>query len=255
MVDHSYAQDIYSSLPDTIRSASTAKVAPKGPKPIKHEVSLGYRVHTNGWGAYLDIGKVKAKNVKQSDMFYNVRFWQVELTEKKHPKQEKLVVDENASGQSGSYIYGKMNNFYGLKLGYGIRRMIAGKPDPGSVSIHWVNVVSASLGMLKPYYLSVKSDPNAIKFSDATKANFMDQTLAVGSAGFAQGLSELKMIPGGAIKSALHFDFAANRKSVLAVETGINFEYYSEPVPLMVNQEAVPYFCDLFISLQFGKRW
>jgi hypothetical protein len=265
MVTHARAQAqiIGASTADSVRSDTTKKVAkpahvrlaPKGPKAIKNEVSFGLRLHTSGWSIYTDMGKVKARNAKMADMFYDVNFWQIELSEKKSPKQEKITVDENASGNSGSYKYGKINNFYSLKLGYGMRKMIAGKPDPGSVSIHWSNVISGSLGMLKPYYLNVRSDPNAIKYSDETQSNFLDQRFIVGSAGFGAGLSEMKMIPGGGFKSMLHFDFASNRKGVTAVETGINFEYYSADVPLMALQKAEPYFFDLFIAVQFGKRW
>jgi hypothetical protein len=261
MAQHAYAQDAIYGATDTAKKAkklvvnAPVRIAPKGPKPIKNEISFGYRLLTNGWAAYMDLGSVKARNARQADMFYNVRFWQVEFTEKKAPRQEKTVADENASGNSGSYVYGKINNFYGLKLGYGFRKMIAGKPDPGSVSIHWSNVLGGSLGMQKPYYLNTRSDPNAIKYSDATQAQFLSQQLIIGGAGFGKGLGEIKMIPGGHFKSMLHFDFSANRKSVVGIETGVNVEYYASAVPIMVNQEAKPYFVDLFLAFQFGKRW
>ncbi len=259
MVTQAIGQDVFSSgAIDTVKKKKQqayAKEVPKGPKPIKHEVSFGYRLHTLGWGLYTDIGNVKAKNAKLSDMFYNVNYLQIEFSEKKHPKQEKTVVDGNATGRSGSYIYGKINNFYALKLGYGIRKMLAGKPDPGTVSIHWSNVLGASLGMVKPYYLNVYSDPNAIKYADGSKASFLNQSYIVGAAGFGKGLSEMKMVPGGHFKSMLHFDFSASRKSVMAIETGIDIQYYSEAIPLMANQEAKPLFCDVFLSFQFGKRW
>eukprot|EP01030_Chromulinospumella_sphaerica_P034380 gene34380-biopygen12293 len=203
---------------------------------------------------YFDLGKVKAENARTSDMFYKVNVWQLEFSEKKHPKQEKLTADGSASGGSANYVYAKINNFYAVKLGYGKRFLLAGKPDPGAVSIHWSNVLSASLGLLKPYYLNVYSDPNAIKYADNPSV-FLTQQNILGSAGFGQGLSEVKTIPGGHFKSMLHFDFAANRKSVVAIETGVSVDYYSESIPIMVNQEAKPYFVDLFLAFQFGKRW
>ncbi len=258
MAVHAHAQDSFPVTSDTagkVKHPLKVHQAPPGPKPIKNEVSFGYRLHTIGWSMYVDLGKVKARNVKQSDMFYNINYWQLEFSEKKSPKQEKLTADGNASGSSGNYIYGKINNFYALKLGYGIRKMLAGKPDPGSVSIHWSNVISGSLGMLKPYYLNVYGDPNAIKYNGSSQSNFLNQRVITGAAGFGQGLSEIKMIPGAHFKSMLHFDFSANKKSVVAVETGVGIDYYSEPIPIMVGQEAKPYFVDLFLAFQFGKRW
>ena len=226
---------------------------PKGPKPIKHEVSLGLRINSDGWSVYSDIGKVKTQDIKHSDMFYNVRFWQIELTEKKGPSEQKKT-SNNGSG-TNSYIYGKINNFYAVKLGYGFRKMIAGKPDPGSVSIHWVNAGGVSVGILKPYYINVYSDPTAVKYSDATKQDFLNEGLIEGSAGFSKGLGEVTVIPGFHFKSALHFDFSANKKNVIGIETGLNFEYYTSNIQLLANQDPVPYFFDIFIAAQFGRRW
>ncbi len=226
---------------------------PKGPKPIKHEVSGGIRLNSDGWSIYSDIGKVKTKDVRHADMFHNVRIWQIEFTEKKNPKEQKI--DASDGSGSNTYVYGKINNFYSLKLGWGFRKMLVGKPDPGTVSIHWVNVGGFALGLLKPYYINVYSDPSAIKYTDATKENFLNQGVIEGSAGFSKGLSEIKFVPGFHFKSALHFDFSANRKNVLGVETGFNIEYYTQAVQLLANQPAVPYFLDIFVGVQFGRRW
>ena len=247
------------------RSADTVKkqiitpvdhnVKPKGPRPIKHEMSAGIRLNSNGWSVYTDFGKVKPKDLRRSDMFYNVRFWQIEFTEKKDPKEEKLTSSNNTGNGSNRYIYGKINNFYALKLGYGFRKLLVGKPDPGSVSMHWVNVIGVSIGLEKPYYLNIYSDPNAIKYSDATATEFLNQDLIEGSAGFGKGLSEIKVIPGGHFKSAIHFDFSANRKNVLGVETGFNVEYYSSDIQMLANKPGTTYFFDIFLAIQFGRRW
>ncbi len=243
-------------IPHSQQPLVAHKVLNKGPKPITHEASVGVRLNTDGWSAYTDIGKVKTADTKHSDMFYNVRFWQFEFTEKKNPREEKSTSDNNAaSSGTSTYIYGKINNFYAFKLGYGFRRMLVGKPDPGTVSIHWVNVIGASIGLLKPYYLNVYSDPSPIKYSPANAAAFLDQQLIEGSAGFGKGLSEITVIPGIHFKSALHFDFSANRKNVIGFETGVNVEYYAQSIALMANQSATNYFLDLFLAFQFGRRW
>lgn len=248
-----------------IRSTDTVKKQPVQPivhtrppviKPITHEMSVGFRLNTDGWSVYTDLGKVKTQDVKHSDMFYNVHLWQIEFTEKKNPQEEKSTSDNtNSNGSSNSYIYGKINNFYALKLGYGFRKMLVGKPDPGTVSIHWVNIIGASVGLLKPYYLNVYSDPSAIKYSPATAPSFLDQQIIEGSAGFSKGLNEITFIPGFHFKSALHFDFSTNRKNVIGLETGVNAEIYTQSIALMANQPGTNYFVDLFLALQFGRRW
>jgi hypothetical protein len=224
---------------------------PKPPKPITHELSAGFRLNSDGWSIYTDIGKVKANDRKYADMFYNVRIWQIEFTEKKSPSEEK----SSSYITGNSYIYGKINNFYVLKLAYGYRKLLVGKPDPGTVSIHWVNAGGLALGLLKPYYLDVESDPSAIKYSAATVDDFLSQSIIEGSAGFSKGLDEIKFIPGIHFKSALHFDFSTNRKNAIGVETGINMEYYSQAIQIMANQPGASYFFDIFIAASFGRRW
>lgn len=233
--------------------AKVLYIKPKGPDPLLHEMSGGFRLNTNGWSIFTDIGKFKAKNLKQVDMFHDVRIWQIEFTEKKNPKEYKSTSTDGSG--TNTYIYGKINNFYALKLGWGYRKQIVGKPDPGTLSIHWVNTLGVSIGLLKPYYLNVYSNPGAVKYNDATKKDFLDQGLIEGNAGFSKGLSEVKVVPGGHFKSALHFDFSGNKKMALGVELGVNAEYYSQELSLMANQPATAYFTDLYIGLQVGKRW
>jgi len=259
-VSYAHAQTASRSTDTVTKSQQQSYLLkPKGPKAITNEMSGGIELNSNGGflfrGAnlFVNIAKVKPKDMKHSDMFYNTRLWQVEFSEVKDPKEYKTS-GENG-GSSNSYVYGKINNFYALKLGRFYMRMLAGKPDPGSVSIHWLYGGGFSLGLLKPYYLNVFSDPNAIKYGDDTKQDFLNQQLIESSAGFSKGLSEIKIIPGFHLKTGLHFDFSANRKSVIGVEAGVTGEYYTQPVPIMANESANSYFIGLYISAEFGKRW
>lgn len=231
---------------------------PKRPKPIRTEFSGGLRLNTDGWSIFFDRGKVKTDDERHSDMFHDVILWQVEFSEKKDPKEYKTT-NSNLDPYSGSkptpFIFGKINNFYALKLGIGKRKMIAGKPESGTISIHWVYEGGLSIGMLKPYYIKVYNENNPIKYTDEKRDEFLAQNSIIGAAGFREGLHEIKFVPGLHVKTALHFDFAGNRKTVLAIETGINAEIYSQAIPLMVNQTAKPYFLNIFASFQFGKRW
>lgn len=248
---HAHGQGA-STPPDVTKTL--VKVAPAGPKPIKNEISFGYRLHTDGWSMYVDHGSVRSPTPKLADMFYSVRVLQLEFSEKKHPKQQK-VAGNDASGNSTNFVYGKINNFYGLKVGYGFRKMLAGKPDPGCVSIHWTTVAGPALGLLKPYYLLSGKYPSGVKFSETTQRDFLNINNIEGAAGFGMGLSEVKTIPGAHLKTLLHFDFAANRKTVTAIETGAAFEYYSDKVEMMFNQPGTNYFMNFFVAFQFGKRW
>lgn len=236
----------------------------KKPKPIRSEFSFGFRLNTDGWSVFADKGYVRSED-RQSDYFYNVRLFQVEFGEKKHPKEIKRSNNLGSSygeEKAKPFVFGKINNFYNLKLGYGARKMIAGKPEHGTVSIHWVYLGGLTVGIEKPYYVEayVPQDnfgtliQQTIKYSEETKESFLTRQYIIGSAGFGRGLNEVKVVPGIHAKTGLHFDFATSKKSKLAIETGVSAELYTRKIELMANQDAVPYFTSIYASFQFGKR-
>ena len=250
-----------------ILSSDTAKVIttpivrlvkPKPPKPIRNELSLGLRLNTNGWSVFSDYGRVKTNDLKHADMFHNVFFLQFEVTEKKDARETKIPSETtNTFGGSSNYIYGKINNLYAIKFGVGYRKLLAGKPDPGCVSIHWSNTIGGLVGLLKPYYIEVDAanEPQMIKYSTSTEQDFLNQSAIQGAAGFSKGWGEVKIIPGGYARTALHFDFSTNRRNVLGVEAGGNAEFYSQKAQLMAFQNPKALFMDLFVSFQYGRRW
>lgn len=252
--------------PAEAQTISSTNVRPvvKKPQPINSELSGGFRLNTDGWSLFADKGYVRSDEGKYRDMFHNIRLFQVELTEHKDPKETKRSITEQSGGgeQTRPFVYGKVNNFYALKLGYGTRKMIAGKPEPGTVSIHWVLLGGLSLGMEKPYYLEgLVADPNTgslsqstFKYTEETKESFLTEQYISGSAGFTKGIGEMQFVPGLHAKTALHFDFSAKRKTLMAVETGINAEYYTRGIIIMANQGEKPLFVNLFASFQFGRR-
>lgn len=240
----------------------------KRPKPIFRELSVGARLNTDGWSLFVDRGTVVSEE-RNSDYFYDIRLWQLEFSEKKHPLETKRTnVGSVNPDQVRPFVFGKMNNFYSLKLGYGHREMIAGKPDPGAVAIHWVYAGGLALGLEKPYYYDGVLDngttieQGVFQITDttdqlltATGVASTNQSRIFGSAGFAEGLSEIKLVPGAHVKTGLHFDFAATKKVKLAVETGVSAEFYIRPIELMAFQDHKPYFVNAYLSIQAGKRW
>jgi hypothetical protein len=238
------------------------RVVPKKPKFIRAELSGGLRLNSNGWSVFVDKGWVKGED-KRRDYFYDVKLLQVEFGEKKHLKELKRSNNIAAVGdrESKPFIFGKINNFYDFKIGYGARKMIAGKPENGNISIHWVYLGGLTLGMQKPYYIEAVVRDNgawttkSLKYTDETENVFLNGSAIIGSSGIMKGLNEIQFIPGIHAKTALHFDFAANKKTKMAVETGLNAEYYTKNVELMATQKAVPYLVDVYLSFQFGGRW
>lgn len=258
--DVAFAQtDNRENIPVPVRS--------KRPKPVKHELSGGLRLNSDGWSLFLDRGKVKEPD-RTTDYHYDLHFWQLEFGEKKNPQEIKRSNTIGTTADAAKpFIYGKANNFYALKVGYGKRKLIAGKPElnneveTGVISIHWVYLAGVSVGLEKPYYIEAYVDNNgiyelkSIKYTDTTKEDFLFQPNVVGSSGFGKGLGETKIVPGVHFKTALHFDFAPSKKNKLAVETGLNVEIYTRGIELMAAQSATPVFVNVYASFQIGKRW
>lgn len=237
----------------------------KKPKPLRTELSGGFRLNSDGWSIFADKGWVVSDD-KKRDYFYNTKLFQLEFSEKKHPKETRStnnITAPNSGGRPKSFIYAKINNFYTFKLGYGMRKMIAGKPEVKAVSIHWVYLGGLTAGLLKPYYLDAKVPLDEhgtivrkdIKYSDTTQLVFLSRQNIYGGAGFAKGLNELQVIPGIHVKTGLHFDFHTNKARVMAIETGVSAEYYTKKIEMMALQDAQPYFVNIYASIQFGKRW
>lgn len=256
------AQNAVRADSGTVIRPIAKRVVPKKPKFIRAELSGGLRLNSDGWSIFVDKGWVKGEG-KQRDYFYDVKLLQIEFGEKKHFKEQKRTNNIAAIGdrESKPFIYGKINNFYALKAGYGLRKMIAGKPENRNISIHWVYSGGLALGLLKPYYIEAYAMENGgftrktLKYSEEDAATFLNASAILGSSGISEGIDEVKMVPGIHAKTGLHFDFAASKHTKLAVETGINAEYYTKNIELMALQDPKPYLVNVYLSIQFGKRW
>lgn len=237
---------------------------PKRLKPITRDLSGGLRFNTDGWSVFVEKGYVRNKGYeRQIDKFYSSRIFTVELIGHKHPKEiRQRPFDQGGAGKAKKYAYGKVNNFYSLKLGYGIRTLVAGKPEAGTISIHWVNNGGIALGLLKPYYIDAfvpqDNQERAIKYTPETAEAFLNEFGIKGSSGFTTGIGEIKIIPGIHYRTALHFDFAKSKRegvNLSALELGLAAEYYTQKIELMANNNPQSFFINFFAAIQFGRRY
>ncbi len=245
-------------LGDSVQLVNTAEKPPKEKKikPLHSEWSAGLQLNTNGWGVVIDYGRYfgAAQFGNKTDQFHHVNLFQLEIGEIKHPKELRSGGSFlGITMQPQSYILGKINNFYRVKLGYGQRRMIAGKPESGTVAVHWIYAGGLALGLVKPYYLNLITT-GSTRYSEDNEATFVNPGYINGAAGFSKGFNEIKTVMGIHAKSGLHFDFANRRKLVAAIELGINAEYYFKKIDQMVGQDPKSSFVNLYGVIQLGKR-
>ncbi|KAA2241906.1 hypothetical protein F0L74_18780 [Chitinophaga agrisoli] len=229
----------------------------EGENNYEREFSMGGRLNTDGWSGFLELGYRKNRKV--------VNYFQFEFAEKKDPKEDKkpgrFVPVGNFAYTEKPYIYGKQNNFYQAKLGVGQRYLIGGKGNKNGVEVNAIYYGGVSIGLLKPYYLKVQDPANDeerdVKYGtnpDLDSA-FVDPSKIIAGAGFGKGWGEITVVPGLHAKAGLRFDWAKFNEVVSALEIGVNAEYYTKDVPILVDQTGKKFFFNAYLSLQFGKRW
>lgn len=233
----------------------------EGALVFQKQGTFGLNFNSDGFGFTYEHGKYKT--IKKTNL------WWLSLGERKDPKQYKQSNTFSSSGGGGttivffgnSYVYGKQNNFYYLRLGFGQQLAIGNKGTKNGVAVSAIYGGGLSLGMLKPYYVQVPDNSGQgtgtkdIKYSDSTKVTFLDPTAIIGGSGFGKGLGEIKFVPGATARVALRFDYGKYNETISALEVGINAEYYSQAMPILVGvNEQKKFFFNGYIALQFGRR-
>ncbi len=206
---------------------------------------VGVQLRTNGYGAFYELGK------RKSARYTNL--YSIELTEIKHPKEEKTGGDNFFSN---SYVYGKQNNFYQAKLGFGQQYILGQKGNKNGVAVTLSVSGGVAVGLLKPYYLDVENaqgNGESIKYDDDSTL-FLSPSNIYGATGFTKGWKEVKVKPGVFVKSALRFDFGRYNESVQALEIGLSAEGYSQKIPILVRNDPKQLFVQMHIAFVFGGR-
>lgn len=224
-----------------------------------HELSGGALLHTSGWGIFMDVA--------HRDELKKKTLWEFELSQIHYPKEVKQTIDFGLAffgfNSPKPFVYGKQNNFYQLNASFGKQFMIAEKAQKSGVELGVKLLGGFSLGLLKPYYLNVlyptdnpeNYEIRAIRYTPETAAKFLDWFSIYGGAGFIYGIDELKFIPGIHLKGGLNFDWAQNEDALKALEVGVTLDAYYKEVPIMIIKKNAQFYPNLYLSLQFGKKW
>lgn len=213
--------------------------------------AFGFKFNTDGWGMFYERGKYKS--------ITKTSLWWLELGERKHPKEEKVPTLSASQGLLviSSYIYGKENNFYYLKAGIGQQTLIGGKGNKNGVAVSAIYGGGLSAGLLKPYYIEI-NDPSTNKTSEIKYDNndnlFLDPTIIIGKGGITKGFNEIKFVPGIHARTAIRFDYGRYNEVLSAIEVGLNAEYYTKTMPILLLNPEKKFFFNAYVSIVFGKR-
>lgn len=236
------------------RRNAILKQEEEGVLAYNKQTVFGLKLRTNGYGLLFELGRSK------SPRFTNLYLF--ELTEIKHPKEERQQTTNGIF--SNSFVYGKINNFYQAKLGFGQQYILGQKGNKNGIAVMGIYQGGLSLGLLRPYYLNVSpvnGDDRDIKYDSRDSVIFLNGKIN-GSSGLGKGWNEIKMKPGAFVKTALRFDFGRFNETVQAVEIGVSLDAYSQKIQIMAPQDTngqpavkpQQLFFQAHIAILFGKR-
>ena len=210
----------------------------------KKQTVYGGKLFTDGYGAFLEIGR--GKSVKKAMLY------QVEIAEHKHQKEEKQT---NPSSPTAPLIYGKLNYFYTLKLGVQQQILLGNKSNKNGVSVSGNLGGGLCIGLLRPYEVEVdKAGQKTFVRYDSPDSLLFVTGPYYGGPNFGTGWKHLKVTPGIYIKPALRFDYGKLNELVSALEVGLNAEFYAKKIPQMLRNKQKQFFFSAYVAILFGKR-
>jgi hypothetical protein len=221
------------------------------------EFAVGLRLHTNGFAMGINFGKLKT--------YYFTKYLHFELGELQHPKEVRQSMETQSplNGRvSRAFKFGKQSNLYVLRGSTGAKKYFSEKAKHKGIALGISYEVGATLGLLKPYYLELR-DPDggtavSTKYTEETADRFLNYWNIHGASSWTKGLGEISFLPGANAKFAVHFDWGAFDEYVKSIEAGIMADAFLRKAPIMAEHEDVEnqqVFFNLFLHLQFGKRW
>ncbi len=228
------------------------------------ESTFDLTLHTTG------IGVAFGANFGTIKTYYKTSYYHVQIGELRHMKSNRTSPETGGiiSGQSArSFFFGKRNSLYVLRAGKGVKRYLSEKAKDKGLAIGFSYEGGLTLGLLKPYYLELiyvedgsVDDVKSEKYSDENANVFLNNSRIYGASGITKGLNEIRPVPGVHFKMGAHFDWGAFDEMVKAVEAGVMIDVFYKKIPLMVendlitNAENRPFFVNLYLTLQLGKR-
>ncbi len=220
------------------------------------EKAINISFNSSGFSAGYSKGKLKT--------YQTTPFWQFELGRLKHPKEFKQISDATGVRSAKPFSFGKKNVFFTARLMRGQKRYLTEKAKTKGVAIGWQYMGGFSLGLLKPYYLKLQRriDPalpqnfsiKTEKYSLENRDVFLDSRAIVGAASFWKGIGETTILPGLHARVGVLFDWGAFDETSKSVDAGVMIDVYPKAVPIMIDAKNYPFFLNLYINFQLGKR-
>ena len=198
-------------------------------------------LHTNGVGIGFRIGKEPSIHIR--------RGFDVEYTYYRHFKERRKRIDDYLQ----VIVYGKLNYFGQIRGGYGVTRVLNGKPYWGGIEVGYFFYGGVSLGFSVPVYVKVYENSDS-----AVSRRYDPEIHSMGNIerqdSFWKGVKNTKLHPGIYAKTGLSFDFAKNDAFVMKLDFGVTVDAYYPPVEKIAFSPKQYVLLTGFICIHFGKR-
>jgi len=221
------------------------------------EFTGGIMFHTRGYG-------INFRYLKYKDGFKKFGF-EYGFVSIKHPKEVKFP-SQLYFNAAKSFVYGKLNGLYSIRVGYGRDKVLIDKTDQGSISISWATFGGASFGFLKPVYLEILTEtPQGIQVLSTERYNpeVHDYAQIYGQAPFFQGIENSSLRMGVYAKTGFVFDYNWSDQKITSLELGAVIDYFptwfglysDEKVPIMYEAQNYNLWLQFYLTVNFGRKW
>lgn len=173
----------------------------------------------------------------------------LELMNVKHPQEYR-----RPSQEGNSFIYGKANYLYAVRLQYGRDLVLFKKAPQQGVEIKAVFAAGPSIGVVAPYYVEYKPADGGNYTVRGPYTEDIQFSNIVGTGRLFEGLGDSNIVLGGNLKAAFNLELGTSKSQVTGFEAGFLLDAYSKPIELMVNTKNYSVFPTVFLTLFYGGR-
>lgn len=186
---------------------------------------------------------------------FNTRIISIDLVGIRSPKQLKII--NPYYNNAKRYVYGKLNDVFILRAGYGTKKLLNRKPYWGGAELRWLYEAVASLAIQKPYYLFVRRmiDNNSAVIETEKYHSGISIDDIYGRAPFTKGLNEISLVPGFLMRTGINAEFGYVKTSIRSIEAGIALDIFPQGVNIMADDLDQRLFLTFYLSIGFGKRF
>ncbi|MET0634906.1 MAG: hypothetical protein ABWZ25_02695 [Chitinophagaceae bacterium] len=228
------------------RISELIRQSEEGVLVFERQSIFGIQLRTNGYGVFYELGFMKTN--RKTNIF------RIDVAEVKHPREEKLFGGSFPFGSP--FVYGKINYFYPVSLGFGQQYILGQKGNKNGVAVSAIYNAGLTLGLLRPYYITIEDatrNPKTIRFTESDSTEFLGGPF-LSRGGFGKGWSEIKVKPGAFAKLAMRFDWGRFNETVSGMEIGLSADYYTDDIPILLFQNDKKLFFQGHLAILFGRR-